>query len=135
MAEDTSGATGRETIDIHVGARLRSRRKALGITQDELGRALGVSFQQIQKYERGSNRISSARLFEVARVLKVSIGYFYQGLDHTQGVFERFPAEKHVQDFLMTAEGIELAEAFQRVRGPKTRRRIADLIQAMIERS
>lgn len=72
-------------VDSHVGSRMRKRRTALGMTQDNLAEAIGISYQQVQKYETGANRISAGRLFEVAKRLGVSVGYFFEGLDPEQG--------------------------------------------------
>ncbi len=122
-------------VDLHVGARVRTRRKFLGLSQSDLADGIGLTFQQVQKYERGTNRISASKLHETARILKTSVGYFFEGYGASEAV-DGLPVddnEYHVHEFLMTAEGIELAQAFPRVRNPKHRRRLLDLVRALGE--
>jgi len=119
-------------IDIHVGARVRTRRKALKISQQELAGHLNLTFQQVQKYERGSNRISASKLFEIAQVLQVPVAFFFEGY-HAEGA----PAVDHadpqatVHDFLRSAEAIDLGTAFLGIQSPEQRRRVLDLMRAM----
>ena len=117
-------------VDVYVGARLRMRRTMLGMSQSKLGELLGVTFQQIQKYEKGSNRISASRLQHTARVLEVSPGYFFEGApaDSAEPGFAEESPQSYVVDFLASTEGLQLNRAFLRVRDPKVRRRIVDLV-------
>ncbi len=109
-------------FDLHVGSRVRMRRRQLGMSQDTLARAVDITFQQVQKYERGATRISASRLYDMARVLDVTVGYLCQGFD---GEAEA--------GFMSTAEGAELASVFMRVRSPRQRQRIVDLVQILAD--
>ena len=122
-------------VDIHVGSRLRLRRKFLGLSQTDLGDALQLTFQQVQKYERGSNRVSASKLYEAGKMLKVPVGYFFESFGDTtenEG-FSESNAEQSVYAFLVTTEGIELAQAFPRIKSPKHRRKIMDLVRALAD--
>ena len=120
-------------VDIYVGARLRMRRTMLGMSQSKLGELLGVTFQQIQKYEKGSNRISASRLQHTARVLDVSPSFFFEGApaQAAEGGFAEDTQQSYVVDFLASTEGLQLNRAFLRVRDPKVRRRIVDLVVSL----
>ena len=123
-------------IDLHVGARIRTRRKILGVSQQKLAESLGLRFQQVQKYERGANRVSASKLYEIASALHAQIAYFFEGLaDPSQPSSEGIDngVEQFVHDFLMTPEGLELAGFFPKVRSGTVRRRILDLVRAMAE--
>ena len=123
-------------IDVHVGNRLRVRRTFLHASQQKLGQQLGISFQQIQKFEKGQNRISVAQLFEIAKFLKVEPNFFYEGL---AGAAE--PGFAEVQSQLPstgiedTVEGMALNRAFARIRNAKVRRRIIELVTAVADSS
>ena len=120
-------------VDRHVGLRIRMRRKELGISQERLADSIGLTFQQVQKYERAANRVSASKLWEMARVLNASIGYFYEGLgDVLETPGSNLPREA-VQEFLMTPEGIELASTFPKIPRGRVRRKILDLVRAMAE--
>ena len=120
--------------DLHVGARIRMRRKILGVSQERLAEDLGLTFQQVQKYERGANRVSASKLYEIARSLQTSVAYFFDGLaDPVEGGGVADHREQFVHDFLMTPEGLELAALFPKVTRPRVRRRILDLVRAMVE--
>ena len=122
---------GPNPVDRHVGLRLRMRRKELGISQEKLAEAIGLTFQQVQKYERAANRVSASKLWEMARALSTSIGYFYEGLGDTlETPGSNLPRES-MQDFLMTPEGLELAATFPKIPRGKVRRRVLDLVRAM----
>ena len=122
---------GPNPVDRHVGLRLRMRRKELGISQEKLAESIGLTFQQVQKYERAANRVSASKLWEMARALSTSIGYFYEGLgDTVETPGSNLPRES-IQDFLMTPEGIELAATFPKIPRGKVRRRVLDLVRAM----
>lgn len=133
-----SGADDRSPnpIDLHVGARIRTRRKILGVSQEKLAEALGLTFQQVQKYERGANRVSASKLYEIAAALQTQIAYFFEGLADpalSRGAVAENGAEQCVQDFLMTPEGLELAGLFPKVRRGAVRRRILELVRSMAE--
>ena len=125
-------------IDVHVGLQVRLRRRALKISQEKLAETLGLTFQQVQKYERGANRISASKLYEIARSLRVSISWFFEGLDDPQAgrasgglhLPEGAPA---TQSFLATPEGIDLANLFPHIQPARVRRRLVDLVRAMSE--
>ena len=124
-------------VDVHVGARMRMRRMMLNVSQEKLGEALGVSFQQIQKYEKGTNRIGAGRLQDVATQLQVPISYFYDGMagsSHAEAA-AGFAEEgsSYVSDLLTTSDGVELTRAFLRIRDAKVRRRVVDLVRAIAE--
>jgi transcriptional regulator with XRE-family HTH domain len=120
-------------IDRHVGLRIRMRRKELGISQERLAESIGLTFQQVQKYERAANRVSASKLWEVARALNASIAYFYEGLSETpEAPGSNLPRET-VQDFLMTPEGLELASSFPKIAHGRVRRKILDLVRVMSE--
>lgn len=114
-------------IDVHVGKMVRARRKALSMSQAELAEALGITFQQVQKYERGSNRISASKLYETARTLKVEISTFFEGLDALEGQAAPFGA---FADFLELDGAAALALAYVGL-SPLQRRRLLDLAEVM----
>jgi DNA-binding XRE family transcriptional regulator len=124
-------------IDRHVGSRVRVRRVTLGMSQEKLGDALGLTFQQVQKYEKGVNRIGASRLQQISRILEVPPAYFFEGAPSFEpatsqesgfmGVAEDSKAN-FVADFLSTAEGLHLNMAFARIHDPKIRKRIVDLV-------
>jgi transcriptional regulator with XRE-family HTH domain len=128
---------GPNPIDRHVGLRIRMRRKELGISQERLAEAIGLTFQQVQKYERAANRVSASKLWEMARALSTSIGYFYEGLGDTTASGQENGApganipRETLQDFLLTPEGIELASVFPKIAKGRVRRKILDLVRAM----
>lgn len=121
----------RHPVDVYVGARIRMRRQFLGIGQVQLAKVLGISFQQVQKYESGSNRISSSKLYETSRALGIGIGYFFDGYDETedsQNVAHRtFPAQA-ARRLIVRADGIEVALALSRLKNASIRRRLLNLI-------
>lgn len=124
-------------IDAHVGTRVRLRRMLLGMSQEKLGEHLGLTFQQVQKYEKGVNRIGASRLFDLSRVLGVPVQFFYDeapaDLTETSlapGFAER-PAESYVVEFLSTREGLELNKAFVKIADPRVRRSIVELVRAL----
>ena len=112
----------------------------LGMSQERLGEKLGLTFQQVQKYEKGVNRIGASRLFELSRVLGVSVSFFYdEAPDHMLAAsetaaipgFAEMPAESYASDFLSSREGLELNKAFARISDPKIRRTIVDLVRSL----
>lgn len=119
-------------IDLHVGARIRQRRKTLGMSQEMLADGIGLTFQQVQKYERGSNRVSASKLYDIGKALKAPPQYFFDGFtDEGVGEMTASEVETAVHGFLMTTDGIALAKSFPLIRGAKTRRRILDLVQTL----
>jgi transcriptional regulator with XRE-family HTH domain len=122
-------------IDRHVGARLRMRRMMVGMSQGKLGDALDVTFQQIQKYEKGTNRIGASRLQQLARVLEVPPAFFFEGAPasaETGGLAFAEPAgSSYVVDFLSTSEGLQLNRAFALIRDAKVRKKIIDLVVSL----
>ena len=119
-------------IDLHVGARIRMRRRMQGVSQERLADALGLTFQQVQKYERGANRVSASKLYEIATNLKTPAAYFFEGLAEPSEEEDSAGAEQSIHAFLMTPEGVELARLFNRVPRGRVRRRLLDLLRAMV---
>ena len=117
-----------DEIDVHLGRRLRRRRRLLGLTQQELAGACGVRFQQIQKYECAANRMSAARLWQLAEVLEVPISYFYEGLTRDQR--ESMERETSGAESLASKETQDLIHAYYKL-GERPRRRLLDLAKAM----
>ncbi len=119
-------------VDVHVGSRVRLRRLLLGMSQDKLGEELGVTFQQIQKYERGANRIGASRLYRMAKVLGVPVGFFYEGADEDPAPgFSEGDQTPLVDDFINSPEGVALAAAFASIKSTKVRRKVLELVRAM----
>ncbi|WP_296815118.1 helix-turn-helix transcriptional regulator [Brevundimonas sp.] len=119
--------------DAHVGMRVRMRRKLMGVSQERLAEALDLTFQQVQKYEKGTNRISASKLFEAAKFLDVEIGYFFEGLSReaSEGMSEP-PGEPFAQSFFMTHEGVEFASLFPQL-SPRQRRHLVELARTFVE--
>jgi transcriptional regulator with XRE-family HTH domain len=121
-------------IDKHVGSRVRMRRMLVGMSQEKLGEALGLTFQQVQKYEKGTNRIGASRLHRIGSILGVPVEFFYEGAPHSSNTpsgFAEAPSSTYVSDFLSTAEGVQLMKAFLSVKDPKVRRKLVELIAAL----
>ncbi|MFI4950434.1 MAG: helix-turn-helix domain-containing protein [Caulobacterales bacterium] len=123
--------TGPNPIDRHVGLRIRMRRKELGISQERLAESIGLTFQQVQKYERAANRVSASKLWEMSRALNTNIAYFYEGLTDLGDIQGSNMPRETLQDFLMTPEGMELAAAFPKIAKGRVRRKVLDLVRAM----
>ena len=116
-------------IDKHVGSRVRMRRMMLAMSQEKLGDALGLTFQQVQKYEKGTNRIGASRLKQISQILQVPVEFFFEGAPSVDG-FGNAGGEasaNYVSDFLASSEGLSLTKAFTRIKDAKLRRRIVDL--------
>ena len=128
MARGKSGEDGPHPVDRHVGRRVCEKRIALGYNQSDLGRAVGVTFQQIQKYEKGSNRISASKLFEIARFFQTDIGYFFQGLGVVPGVADEGTEFEH--DFPATRQSVEIARLAPQL-SPQKQKLALDLIRAL----
>jgi transcriptional regulator with XRE-family HTH domain len=120
---------GPHPVDRHVGLRIRMRRKEMGVSQERLADSLGITFQQVQKYERGANRVSASKLWEIAAALKTPVAYFYDGLGDHDGVSQREAA----QEFMMSPEGAELMAAFPRISEPAVRRKIVELVRVVAD--
>jgi transcriptional regulator with XRE-family HTH domain len=121
-------------IDKHVGSRVRMRRMMLNMSQEKLGDALGLTFQQVQKYEKGTNRIGASRLQQISNILQVPVEFFFEGAPHLPGAsrsegFADAPSPAYVSDFLASSDGLALTKAFMRIGDPKLRRRIVDLVE------
>ena len=119
-------------IDKHVGSRVRMRRMMLSMSQEKLGDALGLTFQQVQKYEKGVNRVGAGRLVRVAESLDVPVSFFFEGAPHSPGYsggMSEAPSPAYVADFLATSDGLSLTKAFMRIKSSKLRRRIVDLVE------
>jgi transcriptional regulator with XRE-family HTH domain len=126
-------------IDVHVGGRVRLRRTLLGMSQEKLAEAIGLTFQQVQKYERGANRIGSSRLFDLARILDVPVAYFFEDMSATvaartpsrlRGLGEAKP-EPFEPDPMAKRETLELVRAYYRIVDPQVRKRIFELTKAL----
>jgi len=134
------GAAGHPNpVDIHVGGRVRLRRTLLGFSQERLGDAIGLTFQQVQKYERGANRIGSSRLFDLARVLEVPVSYFFdemapgvgaRGAGRARGQAEAKPAPFE-RDPMAKRETLELVRAYYRIADPRVRKRVFELAKSL----
>lgn len=127
-------------VDVHVGSRVRMRRTLLGISQEKLGQALGLTFQQVQKYERGANRIGASRLFDLSRVLEVPVSYFFDDMSddvQEQSPGRLFEKEEEPQvyqlpdDPMNKRETLELVRAYYRIKDPEARRRLFDLMRSI----
>jgi transcriptional regulator with XRE-family HTH domain len=122
-------------IDKHVGSRVRMRRMMLGMSQEKLGDALGLTFQQVQKYEKGTNRIGASRLQQISQILQVPVAFFFEGApdvpnaNWTEGGMSEAPSPTYVSDFLATSDGLALTKAFMKIEDAKLRRRIVDLVE------
>jgi len=114
-------------IDRHVGSRVRMRRMMLSMSQEKLGAALGLTFQQVQKYEKGTNRIGASRLQQISHILQVPVAFFFEGVSEA-------PSPSYVSDFLATSDGLALTRAFMEIKEPKLRRRIVDLVEEIAGR-
>lgn len=121
-------------IDKHVGSRVRMRRVLIGMSQEKLGESLGLTFQQVQKYEKGTNRIGASRLQQISTILAVPVSFFFDGApgsDPLKPGLSDGASSAFVVDFLSTTEGLQLNKAFVRIKDPKVRRRVVDLVAAL----
>jgi transcriptional regulator with XRE-family HTH domain len=115
-------------IDVHVGNRVRIRRLELGMSQTKLGDALGLTFQQVQKYEKGTNRMGASRLQHVSRILHVAIAYFFEGSPGQLKAKGDAPSLAYVSDFMATTDGLTLAKAFMQIKNASVRHHIVKLV-------
>jgi transcriptional regulator with XRE-family HTH domain len=122
-------------IDIHVGSRVRLRRTMLGMSQEKLGESIGITFQQIQKYEKGTNRVGASRLQNISSILNVPVSFFFEDAPgdqaNSQAGFAEASSSNYVVDFLSSSEGLQLNRAFVRIGDPKVRRKLVDLVKAL----
>ncbi|MQW90608.1 helix-turn-helix domain-containing protein [Sinorhizobium saheli] len=120
-------------IDIHVGSRIRLRRTMLGMSQEKLGESLGITFQQIQKYEKGTNRVGASRLQNIAQILNVPVSFFFEDAPGEGGAggMAESASSNYVVDFLSSSEGLQLNRAFVKIGDPKVRRKLVDLVKAL----
>ena len=136
---------GPNPVDIHVGSRLKLRRVLIGMSQDQMGKALGLTFQQIQKYERGINRMGASRLFQMSKLLNVPITWFFDELPDTglqrmgfnetpQEIWEDAPTPPSMEaEILQKRETLDLVRAYYNIRDPKQRRKVLELLKSMTE--
>ena len=126
---------GPHPVDIHVGSRIRMRRTLLGLSQEKLGDALGLTFQQVQKYERGANRVGSSRLYEISRILDVPISFFFDEMSgdvsNAGTVAAVEPVEGSQRDPLARRETLELVRAYYRIDDPRVRKRVFELMKSI----
>jgi transcriptional regulator with XRE-family HTH domain len=124
-------------VDKYVGSRVRMRRIMLGMSQEKLGEALGLTFQQVQKYEKGTNRVGASRLQQISEILQVPVSFLFDGgpsgAANTEG-FSEGSSPAYVSDFLATSEGLALTRAFTRISDAKMRRSIVDLVEQIAVR-
>jgi len=123
-------------VDIHVGGRVRLRRIMLGLSQDKLGDALGLTFQQVQKYEKGVNRIGASRIFELSKILEVPVQYFYDDFDSRTGVsygFAETSGNDAFMELLHSPEGVQLCRHFADISDAKVRKRVLDLVKTLAD--
>ena len=123
-------------IDVHVGNRVRMRRMLIGMSQEKLGERLGLTFQQIQKYEKGTNRISASRLYQISQILGVPVQFFFEDLPQQaggegEGGMREAGEEGNIMDFLGSSEGLQLNRFFSRIQDAGVRRSIIDLVRSL----
>jgi transcriptional regulator with XRE-family HTH domain len=126
-------------IDVHVGSRVRLRRTLLGMSQEKLGAAIGLTFQQVQKYERGANRVGASRLYDLSRVLDVPVSFFFDDMSpETTAALAAAPSERELEiagryepDPMVRRETLELVRAYYRINDAQIRRRLFDLTKAI----
>ena len=128
-------------VDVHVGSRIRLRRMMIGMSQERLGERLGLTFQQVQKYEKGANRVGASRLFAISRILEVPVEFFFADMPDSIAQGDS-PSEKKggmaepdetsfVMDFVSSSEGLQLNTAFKKIGSQETRRKIVDLVKTL----
>ncbi len=125
-----------DLVDIYVGSRIRDRRTSLGMSQDRLGEILGVTFQQVQKYERGVNRIAAKRLLDMSRALGVTMSYFFDGLERTMdGPSQADITRETIENFAASPAGKAFVASFLSIQDPRARKTISDLVDIIANRS
>lgn len=122
-------------VDIHVGSRLRMRRMLVGMSQEKLGESLGLTFQQVQKYEKGTNRIGASRLYKISQILSVPVNFFFENIPNDEEMpgFSENSGDHFAYDFMNSAEGFQLGQAFSMIKDVRLRRRVIDLVRAMAD--
>lgn len=122
-------------IDVHVGSRVRLRRMLVGMSQERLGDMLGLTFQQVQKYEKGANRIGASRLYQISQILGVSVQFFFDDMPVPEGSeaegFAEGQGSPYVMDFVSSAEGLQLNRAFTRIDKPAVRKKLLELVKSL----
>ena len=118
-----------DPVDKHVGSRVKMRRLMLGMSQEKLGDALGLTFQQVQKYEKGTNRMGSSRLQQIANILKVPVTFFFEAVPGLLKLDGKAPSSNYVSDFLASSDGLSLIKVFMKIKNPKARRSIVTLVE------
>jgi len=124
-------------VDKYVGSRVRMRRIMLGMSQEKLGEALGLTFQQVQKYEKGTNRVGASRIQQISEILQVPVSFLFEGGPSGIASGENFSegtSPAYVSDFLATSEGLALTRAFTRIPDAKLRRSIVDMVEQIAAR-
>jgi transcriptional regulator with XRE-family HTH domain len=139
------------SIDAHVGSRVRLRRMLIGMSQEKLGELLGLTFQQVQKYEKGANRIGASRLFDISQILAVPVSYFFDDVSeetasqhrsmsghaglgnghHGNGHYKDLESGPHMMEFVSSAEGFQLIRAYTKITDPRVRKRVLDLVKSL----
>jgi len=129
-----NAARGVNSVDVHVGQKVRLRRSLMNLSQERLGEALGITFQQVQKYEKGVNRIGASRLFEIAQVLEVPISFFFEGLNaEANAGFSDNDQTPYVNDLISSPDGIQLAKAYSRLPNAEIRRKFIELMKVVAD--
>lgn len=126
-------------MDVHVGSRVRLRRMVIGMSQEKLGEQMGLTFQQIQKYEKGTNRIGASRLYQLSQILDVPVQFFFEDAPTSMtgrhaspnAGFAESKTEAYLLDFLNSRDGLELNRAFVKITDPKVRKRVVELVRAL----
>ena len=125
-------------VDVHVGSRVRLRRMMIGMSQERLGDQLNLTFQQVQKYEKGANRIGASRLFAIARILDVPVQFFFEDIPEDADIPAASPDglrepdnSPFIMDFVSSAEGLQLNTAFSRIENVETRRKLVELVKTL----
>lgn len=135
-SRDSKKHDGPNPIDVHVGSRVRLRRMILGISQEKLGKSLGLTFQQIQKYEKGANRIGASRLFDLSQLLEVPIQFFFEdygaAISAPAGLAESDPGDAFME-LLSSPEGVQLCRYFSSIRDSQVKKRVLDLVKTIAE--
>ena len=124
-------------VDKYVGSRVRMRRIMLGMSQEKLGEALGLTFQQVQKYEKGTNRVGASRIQQISEILQVPVSFLFEGGPSgtpSTGGFSEGTSPAYVSDFLATSEGLALTRAFTRITDAKLRRSIVEMVEQIAAR-
>jgi transcriptional regulator with XRE-family HTH domain len=127
------------SVDAHVGSRVRLRRMLIGMSQEKLGELLGLTFQQVQKYEKGANRIGASRLYEISHILGVPVSYFFDDVPLSEGAARRaghtpttdVDAGPYMMEFVSSAEGFQLVRAFTKITDPRVRKRMLELVKSL----